>query len=125
MNRITFNMTNFRHIKNNLTTKASKLYINAMILSHINYRLTSWAQTGRTTLQSVETLYKQALKILDKKSDSYHHYTILTQYDFINWENVIEFANILLVYKTFHGLTRPQLNEFIKQNQNSSTNAST
>ena len=59
VNRIKFN---FRHIRNNLTTEDSELYINAMILSHMNYCLTSWAKTGRTTLQSVETLYRQAFK---------------------------------------------------------------
>ena len=58
VNRIKFN---FRYIRNNLTNEASKLYMHAMILSHINCCLTSWTQTSITTLQSVERLYKQAL----------------------------------------------------------------
>lgn len=121
MNRLKFNLANFRHIRNNLTTEASKLYFNAMILSHMNYCLTSWTQTGRTTLKPVERLYKQALKTLDKKSNSYHHCKILTKYKFLSWENLIRFADILLVYKSLHGLAPPLLNEFIKQIQNSST----
>lgn len=56
INKIKFNLANFRHIRNNLTTEASKLYINAMILSRINYCLTSWTQIGRTTLRPVEIL---------------------------------------------------------------------
>ncbi len=33
----------------------------------------------------------------------YHHCKILTKYDFLNWENMIKFADVLLVYKTFYG----------------------
>lgn len=64
VNRIKLNLVNFRHIRSNLTTEASKLYINAMILSHMNYCMTSW-----TALQSVETVYKRALKTMDNKSN--------------------------------------------------------
>lgn len=40
VNRIKFNFkSNFRHIRNNLTTEASKLYINAIIFSHWNFCL--------------------------------------------------------------------------------------
>lgn len=124
VNRIKFNLNNFRYIRNNLTTEASKLYMHAMILSHINYCLTSWTQTSRTTLQPVERLYKQALKTLDKKSNYYHHCNILVKYGFLNWENMIKFANMLLAYKIFHGLAPPPLSEFIKQNQVTSTRAS-
>lgn len=60
-----------KHMRNNLTTEASKLYIHAMVLSHINYCLTRKAQTGGTTL--VETLHKAALKTLNTNSNSYHH----------------------------------------------------
>ena len=58
-------------------TEASKMYMHAMILSRINYCLTSG--THITTLQSVERLYKQALKTLDKKSNAYHHCTIFSK----------------------------------------------
>ena len=84
----------------------------------------SWTQTSRTTLQSVEILYKQALKTLYKKSNAYHHCNIFAKYGFLNWENTIKFADILLAYKIFYGLAPPPLNEFIKQNQNTSTRAS-
>ena len=32
VNRIKFNLNNFRYIRNNLTTEASKIYMHAMIL---------------------------------------------------------------------------------------------
>jgi len=38
---------------------------------------------------------------------------------------MIKFADILLVYKIFHGMAPPPLNNFIQQNFNSSTRAST
>lgn len=123
VNRIKFNLINFRHIRSNLTIEASKLYIDAMILSHMNYCMTSWTQTGRTALQSVETVYKRALKIMDNKSNSFHHCNILKKHVFLNWENLVKFADILLVYKMFHGLAPPPLNEFVKQNLNASTRA--
>ena len=124
MNRINLNFNNFRYIRNNLTTEASKIYMHAMILWHINDCLTSWTQTSRTTLQSVERLYKQALKTLDKKSNAYHHCNILAKYVCLNWENMMTFADILLAYKIFNGLAPPPLSQFIKQNQNTSTRSS-
>lgn len=96
-----------------------------MILSHMKYCLTSWTQTSGITLQSLERLYKQALKILDKRSNSYHHCKILSKFGFLSWENMIKFADILLVYKILHGMAPPPHNEFIKQNFNSSTRATT
>lgn len=54
-------LANVRQIRNNSTTEVLKLYINALILSHMNYCLTSWTQTVSTTLWSVQTLCKHAL----------------------------------------------------------------
>ena len=60
VNRIKFNLNNFRYIRNNLTTEASKLYMHAMILSHINdHQLDTDIKNHFAT---VERLYKQALK---------------------------------------------------------------
>lgn len=50
VNRIQLNLGIFRQIRTNITTEVSKLYLNAMILSHINYCFTSWTQAARTTL---------------------------------------------------------------------------
>ncbi|KAJ0003141.1 hypothetical protein NQD34_018181 [Periophthalmus magnuspinnatus] len=48
-NKIKFHLVNFKHIRGNLTTEASKLYLNATILPHINYCLTSWSQANEHT----------------------------------------------------------------------------
>lgn len=62
---------------------------------------------------------------LVKKSNSYRHCKNVTKYDFLNWENMIEFADILPVYKFFMAWPLSPLNEFITQNQNSSSRATT
>ena len=45
-NKLKFNLSNLRHIRNYLTTEASKLSFHAMIFSHINYSYQ--LNTGRT-----------------------------------------------------------------------------
>lgn len=46
--------------KNNWTTEAAKLFMNAMILPHITYCPTSWSETCKTTLKPTEIVYKRA-----------------------------------------------------------------
>ena len=60
-----FNLVNFRYIRNGLTMQAAKLYFNAMIIPHLTYCLTSWAQASSTTLKHIHILQIQALKTLD------------------------------------------------------------
>ena len=64
-------------IRNQMTTEAAILYFHAMILTHISYCLTTWSQANANTKSLMHTVYKQALKILDKKSYNYHHCTII------------------------------------------------
>lgn len=85
-----------------------------MILSHVTYCLTSWSNTHLIVLKPLESLYKQALKILDKKEFSFHHCHILNKYNLFNWENLIKFKNVCLVYRIMHGLAPPPLADFIK-----------
>ena len=58
-NTVKFNLRNFRYIRNQLPLDAAKLYMHSMIFSHIPYCITSWSQTGKTTLAPLQTLYKQ------------------------------------------------------------------
>lgn len=44
------------------------MYIKEMVLPPTSYSLTSWTQAAQTTLQSIQRLYKQALKTLHKRS---------------------------------------------------------
>lgn len=47
--RVKFNLFNIRFIRNSMTTDAAKLYMNAMIMSHLTYCLTSFAQANKKT----------------------------------------------------------------------------
>lgn len=76
-NVVKFNLANFKHIRSYLSMKAAKLFLHAMIFSHFSYCLTSWSQANKTILQPLESLYKQALKTLDRKCNSYHHCHII------------------------------------------------
>ena len=81
VNRIKFNLSNFRFIRNNLTLESAKLYFDTMIMSHMSYCVTSWASACKTRLKPIETVYKQALKVLDKKPKTYHHCQILKKHE--------------------------------------------
>ncbi len=94
-----------------------------MIVPHITYCITTWALACKSTLKPVEIAYKQSLKILDKKPNTYHHCAILKKYEFLSWENIIKYSDCIVVYKILHGLAPPPLSEFIKKNTNRSTRA--
>lgn len=98
-----------------MTFNAAKLYVNAMVMTHLTYCLTSWGQTNASTLKPLETLYKQTLKVLDQKPNSSHYCTILHKHKLLSWEDVIKYRNICLVFKILHGLAPPPLNSLINQ----------
>lgn len=64
------------------------------------------ANIANRLTSSCSKFYMQDVKTLDKKSNAYHHCNILQwKYDFLNWENIIKFAGIILVFhEIFHGL---------------------
>uniref|UniRef100_A0A669CUH2 Reverse transcriptase domain-containing protein n=1 Tax=Oreochromis niloticus TaxID=8128 RepID=A0A669CUH2_ORENI len=65
-----FNNRNFNHIRNNLNMNVAKTYFYSMIISHMDYCLTSWSLACPTTLKTIENIYKRSLKLLDKKPTS-------------------------------------------------------
>ena len=85
-----------------------------MIISHITYCLISWSNAHSTAMKPLESLYKQALKTLDKKPFRHHHCHILRKYKLLSWENLITYKNICLVYKIMHGSAPPPLSGFIQ-----------
>ncbi len=105
---------NFRHLRNHMSTEAAKMYMFSLITSHINYCLPTWATANATTLNPLISLYKQALKILDKKSRSFHHCTILNKYRLLSWNNLVLFKNCCLMYKIRHSLAPPSLCSLIQ-----------
>ncbi len=86
--------------------------MHSMIISHITYCLTTWSQASITTLKPLESLYKQSLKTLDKKSVQFHHCSILKKYYLLSWDNLIKYVHICLLFKTMNSLFSP-LKQFV------------
>ncbi len=84
----------------------------SMIISHITYCLTTWSHASITTLKPLESLYKQSLKTLDKKSVQFHHCSILKKYNLLSWDNLIKYVHICLLFKTMNSLISP-LKQFV------------
>ena len=116
--RVKFSLANFKYIRNTMTLNSAKLYMNAMIMSHLTYCLTSWGQTNSSTLKPLATLYKQTLKVLDQKPNRSHHCTILNKHNILSWEDLIKYRNIVLVYKILHNTAPPPLNSLVTQRNN-------
>lgn len=119
-NRVKHSLPNFRYIRNCMSLEAAKMFMNAMIMSHIIYCLTTWSQTSSTTLKPLESLYKQSMKTLDKKTNRFHHCHILKKQNLLSWDNLIKYANLCLVYKVLHNLAPPPLSGFVKQRAHTS-----
>ena len=114
-NTIKFNLNNFRHIRPYLTTDAAKLFMHAMIFSHISYCFTTWSLANITTMKPIESLYKQTLKTLDQKPNRYHHCHIVQKYNLFNFGSFRNFMDCCLVFKVLNGLAPPPLKQFIKR----------
>ena len=123
--RVRFSLANFKYIRNTMTFNAAKLYVNAMVMSHLTYCLTSWGHTNASTLKPLETLYKQTLKVLDQKPNSSYYCTILHKHKLLSWEDVIKHRNICLLFKILHGFAPPPLNSLINQRSTFQINRST
>lgn len=111
---VKFNLSQFRYIRPQMSTDAAKLYMHAMILSHFTYCITNWSLSTNSALEPLQSLYKQALKILDKKPVSYHYCNIVKKYGLLTFEIFILFSNVTLVNKIFHDLAPHPLRMFVK-----------
>lgn len=111
--QVKFNIANFRYIRSHLSLQAAKMFMYSMVLSHITYCLTTWSQANKTTLKPLESLYKQTIKILDRKPSRYHQCAILQKHKLLSWENVIRYSNLCLIFKIIHGLSSPPLSQFV------------
>jgi len=104
-----FNLQHFKQIRPFLTVNAAKSYLHCMILSHIEYCFTNWSFACATNLKPIEQLYKRAIKVFDRKPNSYHHCTILEKHNFLSFDNFKSFKSICFIYKCLHGLAPPSL----------------
>ena len=97
-----FNLDNFRFIRNCLTTEVAKLYFK------------SKGQACCTTLKRIQSVYKQALKVLDRKPNSHHHCYILRKHELLSWETLVQYTDACLVFKILNGLAPPPLSIFVQ-----------
>ncbi len=104
-----FNLANFRIIWNIFINEAAVLFMNSMFIPHITYCMTSWTQTSRYFLKPVEIISKQTLKVLDKKPNSFHHCSILTKFSILSWEHLIQFADLVIIFKILNGFAPPRI----------------
>lgn len=109
-----YSLSVFRHIRNTLTHDAAKIYLEAMIIPHINYCISCWSQTSETAIKPLKSLYNQAIKVLDKKPLRYHHCLILGKYSMLNFKNIIVYANVRLVFKILNNIAPPPLKTFVQ-----------
>ena len=64
-------------------------------------------------MRPLESLYKNALKIHDKKTCQYYNCKILDKHNFLNFENCIVYANVHLMFKIIHNAAPPPLRNFV------------
>ena len=109
--KLNLTLATFRHIRDSLSTEAAKTFFSALILSRINYCITTWSHSNAH--KAINSHYKRALKILDKKKWKDHHCPILRKYDQLSLDNIALHANLVLFYKIQNGLAPEPLKELI------------
>ncbi len=87
-----------------ISLKAAKLYMHAMVFSHLSYCVTVWSQVSQLTIKAVRSLYKQTLTILDKKPNRWHHCNIVQKHSLLSFKNCIIFALIKMFFKCVNNL---------------------
>ncbi len=55
VNRVRFSLSNFRFIRDYMSSDAALIYMHSMIISHITYCLTTWSHASITTLKPLES----------------------------------------------------------------------
>lgn len=98
-----------------LSFETAMIYMNAMIIPHFTYCLTSWAQANKSTMKSLESLYKHTIKVLVQKPNSFHTCQILNTHRLLSWENLATYSNLCLVYKILLSTAPPPLKRFVMQ----------
>ena len=110
------NLRQFRYIRDQLSTEAAKTYLHSFILLHLSYCVTTWSQANKTTKKPLSTLYKQALKVFDKKPNNFHHCEIIRKHDLLTLDNFLMMANVCLIYRILNGLAPPPFDKFVTRN---------
>ena len=98
------NLNCFRMTRQYIPLYAAQLFMHAMVFSHMSYCVTVWSQASQTTIKPITSLYKQALKIMDKKQMRWHHCIILRKYNMLSFDSFIKFSSIKLIFKCVNDL---------------------
>lgn len=78
--------------------------MHATIFLHMFYCLTCWGQAGDTVIKPLKSLYKQAVKILDKKPNHFHSCRIIEKHNFLNFDNFRLYSSLCMVQKILNSL---------------------
>ena len=113
------NLNCFRFIRRNLSYQAAKLYMHAMIFSHLSYCITSWSQASPTTLKPIFSIYKQAIKIMDRKPMRWHHCRTVKKHNLFTFENFMDFSVLKLFFKCLNNQVSTLFSELATRRQSS------
>ena len=112
----TMNMTlrTFGHVRKSFSKEAASAFYHSMISSRFKYCITCWSQAPSTARKTLESLYKRAAKILDKKDWDYHHCRVYNNCGLLNTDNQIIHSNLILIHKIINEGASPSLREYIQ-----------
>ena len=107
------NLAHFRFIRNQMSMDAAKMFMHAMIFSHLSYCSTTWSQSNITSQLPLHSLYKRALKTMDKKPISHHYCNIVKKHNLLTFDNLVFMAHVSLMYKITHNLAPQPLTQLV------------
>ncbi len=64
-----------------------------------SYCITVWSQTSDSLIRKIEMLYNRALKLMDKKTNQWHHCHILKKWHMLNFTNLKNVSYVKLICK--------------------------
>lgn len=98
------NLNCFRLIRQYIPIKAAQQFMHSMIFSHLSYCITVWGQANQTTITSLRSLYKQALKVMDQKPVRWHHCLILRKHNVLSFDSFVNYSFLKLLFKCVNNL---------------------
>lgn len=117
--KVKSNLNCFRFIRGELSHHAAVLFMHAMVFSHLSYCITAWSQTSVSTLKPVISLYKQAIKIFDKKPMRWHHCDIIQKHKLFTFENFVNFSILKLTFKCLNNCVSPLFSGLMERRRGS------